>query len=69
MVVQGVFLMLSAVLLLMGGIESNIWTSPQLKIKINKLLAFMVNQEGASKKVREYWKGRQKTARDEDVTK
>jgi hypothetical protein len=29
----------------------------------------MVNQEGASKKVREYWKGRQKTARDEDVTK
>jgi hypothetical protein len=50
-----------AVLLLVGGTESNPGPSPQLKGQINQLLAHMKKQEEESNRVRE--KGRRKTCK------
>jgi hypothetical protein len=49
--------MVLAVLLLVGGIESNPGPSPQLEDKINQLLAHMKKQEDESKRVSELLEG------------
>jgi hypothetical protein len=52
--------MVLAVLLLVGGIESNRGPSPQLEGKINQLLAHMKKQEEESNRVRELLEGQKK---------
>jgi archaellum component FlaC len=60
--------MVLAVLLLVGGIESNPGPSPQLEGEINQLLAHMKKQEEESKRVRELLEGQKKNMQEMKVS-
>jgi hypothetical protein len=62
------FGMVLAVLLLVGGTESNPGPSPQLEGKIDQFLAHMKKQEEESKRVRELLEGQKKNMQEMKVS-